>query len=356
MWWVVACVVGCQRPSTWVPLTDAELPAYFTPYEIDGLTGGGCDDPPPVVSHDPLVATWDQSHNMCCPSAPVRNVEVACGKRTPPFQARLMAERNTTIWLSGDSITALNFVGMVCAFLRAGATMTLCELTAMSRDRHPLCRTALCNKPVCGNTTVARWHPKILSQSFNHVKAAAHFVLQGVEIKLHEVCDPLKTNRCRRAMARARPPHVFLPNAGLHLHNARMINTTLSHLLRLRLPVVWFETTVQHFPLSHGMGVWEAHMRHKAPAWVQTLAPGSRVCAPITNMTRNRHNISWIWRQELTAAWLKAYTPHIPILETHFLEAALFDTYANTTKIDCSHHIYAPLYYDAVFMRLARLL
>ena len=116
--------------------------------------------------------------------------------------------------------------------------------------------------------------------------------------------------------------------------------------------------------------------------WIRTHPIGSQVCEKVTNfsMVYDRETVeysgvpTWIWRHEFAASWLRNHSAaitashrDIPILETHLAEANLFDTYATYAPhrsgkpgkpqmMDCTHHTYAPLHYDAILMRLARVI
>eukprot|EP00035_Acanthoeca_spectabilis_P028763 m.471992 g.471992 ORF g.471992 m.471992 type:complete len:467 (-) comp31984_c0_seq1:135-1535(-) len=409
--------------SRWEPLSDQELPRYFLPSEIKGLQTGNCG--PLRGPHAPTDRRqaflggirshpWDNGtigHEAgpCCPNGQyygnnrlpnmknsriLRSVEILNGKRTPPFQAHEVVKalrQNSpdrtrySLWFSGDSVMQLTWISFLCAFVRAGATVQLCELSVQPHRFHPLCNaTKRLPGRVLSRSSVRGWHPKRAEQSYNAIDQAAIVNIDGVEVRLFMLCEftgvEEPQQRCLKSLVdlinQSGVPDVLLMNAGLHSHSREHLERALDAASQAPLALldrtVWVETSVSHFPFSNRTGLYKYYVQRVHQQWTGEWRSKDEICESVSNFDEvYKHSVSWpegrvpawCWRQIVNQWWLQKNT-RIPVLQMRYAELGLGDGYAGFLPpksasdlpiADCVHRLYAPLYYDAMLSRLAQI-
>lgn len=375
--------------SEWERLEDAELGEYLTHSEIGGVLRQNCGPlhhnkttrwisgiTPASPDFDPTrMRHVSMQSGPCCPNGhtygwfgaepdtteALRRVEVVNGMRTPPFQIRRLlsclhqvavakgpttTQRRIVVWFQGDSTQHQMYHATFCGLVRIGATVSKCTKTR-GHYNHPGCTGAVEGELVGSyeqqSTLVQNGAEIVLVYLGEHVFA------QHYDIVI----------RCRE---RGDCPTLLIANQGLHVDVQNTFDAHIAQTLELlytlpphiRTRVVWRETTIQHFPSSQQSGLYE----HLLP---NGDTNASR-CVERVNLT----SASALFRQHHTHETLmrlarEHHVAPLPYISLDGVEANAGGTYANciyrkktkTCDLDCTHHLYTPLYWDAVFNRVA---
>ncbi|KAL3938352.1 MAG: hypothetical protein SGBAC_006718 [Bacillariaceae sp.] len=266
----------------------------------------------------------------------------------PPFQMNyllkaLQAKRGPkdeyTIGIYGDSTGRQFYYGFLCGFARVGGTNIECKSADKSAHYgHRLCERAS-NGSLFQNSTTS---------------AKIHFEADGV---LHK--QPVTYNLLFYAdyltIPASTPPDILLFNAGVHMKTSENLRTFMGKMLDwfgsdVMLPsLVWRGTTIQHFPSSDGS--YEAAKFNSSHldevACVDTPA--------LRHQNLMRHETP---REFLADRGLQ----HIPFLDMTEAELHSYKPYPRSVlkkgvpKVDCTHRVYTPLYFDSVFRRLGEII
>jgi len=306
-----------------------------------------------------------RNFSPCCPNghlygwfgrplndtSPLAQVEVTSeGKRMPPFQMNYLLKalqekrgpkQEYTIGIFGDSTQRQFYYGFLCGFARVGGT----NITCKSRDRsshygHPLC-TGARSGPLFQNASVA---------------AKIHFEADGV---LHK--QPVSYNLLfyqdlgTNLTISSPPPDIFLFNAGMHSKTPHFLTRYMNKMLDwlgndMMLPsLVWRGSTVQHFPSTDGS--------YETVKFNSSNLDGLR-CAD----TPALHSTN-LWRHETPHNYfVDRGLQHIPFLDMTEAELHNYEAYPGSilkrgvAKVDCTHRVYTPLYFDGVFRRLGEII
>jgi len=296
--------------GAWERLDDSELSTFFTPDEVMGITHQSCG-PDKWISgttqNSPLYksrgAYLSYATGPCCPNGhtygwfgkehnnteALRKVHVHNGIRTQPFQmARLLQCTPPTTAFVGDSTMIQFYYAYFCGILRLGGSVTSCYIPRKSHYEHRACTK---------------------SNSLN-----ATLTLKGTTYTLvYHPEPPADTNADR----------VFM-NKGLHLkHNKITAFVTSLFTLPYLRNIVWKQTVIQHFPGSSGL----YEKREQGPCALRVSPDMSK--------------------QEITKKAIDDVMPYISLKEIEIDSGHLFPL--QNGKSDCTHRIYTPLYYDAIF-------
>jgi hypothetical protein len=415
-------VLYTGNASSWQPLSDEDLSIYFTPAEISGLETQSCGD----VNN--ASSPWQWQGNIpgaslhlgsgpCCPNGhtygwfsaplqdttPLRKVEVASNEQlvgplqiqalltvlnqqqrrfqqqkivtdsldsnaTRPSAIEPSASTTYRIWILGDSTSNQLFYGFLCAIIRIGGAVEICQMLKQSHYAHPLCQLIPNAKKDDLNTTTV--------DNVDHQSVILALPDGRGRIELHHFPDgnfcyiqpPNKQSvYCRAHDARflnlaqetLLPPDLFLVNLGVHKRTQGDLEMGMQAMLALLSPflksVIWRSTGITHFPSVDSSGIFEDYQRDRGSGRINATS-----CQDIV------FNETGQWRQQVAHQWLAnnygnetANQTRIPILNMNETEAHMFETYGGAQesgKVDCTHHIYTPLYYDSFFWRLSQLL
>lgn len=370
--------------STWELLPDHMLELYFTSAEISALKTKTCKD----ESNPWLVGP-------CCPNGhiygwmslplndtnPLRKREVRDnGDQMPPFQIHVLmdalqatkgAKSDYIISMYGDSTCRQLFFGMLCAFIRVGGAVSTCTTSDKTKHYgHPFCKTN--NNQLAGMTT-AQVHFNVSKQNADPTTDnIGQQQLITYHIRFHHDEQTPFSGPTSNGVnfigfyASSLPPDVFLYNYGLHAKNEQQLEEKLNKTMSLFLEqssipnrsIIWRDTTLQHFPGQSGS------FEDYVAARVHGNGHLAVRCADIENKVDNLSSSSGIFRRDTPRKWFAKHAPHVPILVLDEMEQHYYETYPTPRlkadgipiKLDCTHHVYTPLYYDAFIRRLAETL
>jgi hypothetical protein len=288
----------------------------------------------------------------------LRRVEVVNGLRTRPFRMKRLvqclgnvcargisrpARQKIVIWFQGDSTQTQLYFAMFCGLVRIGATVTNCT-RASGHYNHRGCTV----EPLKDATFDPRW---------------ATLQLGNIDVKLVSLDEEAFATPEKRAAlytycdALGECPTLVIANAGLHV-SYRSFDASIAPVItaiydlppRIRSRVIWKETTIQHFPTVSGGGVYE------------TKIPNMTSCMPRVNASTeyplHRQHQSHMAIMRLAK---ERGLPPLPYLSLDGVELNTGDVYPEGIfhakkqryELDCTHHLYTPLYWDAVFDRVA---
>jgi len=261
---------------------------------------------------------------------------------TPPFQAMEFARalRNSNgsrtqfkVVIFGDSTSTQRYWGLFCGFVRGGAIVESCR-RSRGGSHYPHCACPMYEKGHANGRSEGsallrigpiryelRHEMNVWSTLLNHTDADVLLV----EPEGHHAMNEAALKQTLENMGR------FM---GGHLHGR----------------VVLWETTVSHFPTSDGSGLFKVGSNVREAA-----RPGYFACGPVEAPQLAA------WRQRLECNWMHHRYPGAKVLSLFDAEVPMHLSYTRAScnklrcKGDCVHHLYAPLYYDLVFHRLAKL-
>jgi hypothetical protein len=356
--------------SEWNTLSDSELNQYFTTQEMSGLLNMSCDvskvKPFPWISGSTRYAKLSPAESTtahlrfspCCPNGHVygataknvilptelRRVETINGVQTKPFRIRRLIrcmiqsvgihKKSITIWITGDSILFQLTWGLVCGFIRIGATVSECDIKQKGMYSHPSC--------------VLKRRPRFNTYlKINYNNITWHIVnYRGLQ---------------RYSKSQDLYPDFVLINYGIHAQKNKM-RSYLSDIFMdiydlypkdIIEKMIWIESMVQHFPGPDGV----YHNRDKGRF---------SSCVPKIPIDIVENLPIYKVAEEFIVSYSRRFnmTP-IPLVHTKgiFANTGIFKTTIHSyekrtriTHIDCTHTVYTPLFYDAVFDAIANTL
>eukprot|EP00037_Helgoeca_nana_P017687 m.167477 g.167477 ORF g.167477 m.167477 type:complete len:448 (-) comp24102_c0_seq11:162-1505(-) len=394
---------SAMAPSEWERLNDSELSTYFTADEVLGITRMSCGPLHSVVHHsdgtDGQTTRWisgqaakspdfvgDPRRHVsyfggpCCPNGhtygwfgseastteALRRVEVVNGLRTRPFRMKRLlhclrnlcgrgisrpARQKIIVWIQGDSTQSQFYFALLCGLIRIGATVTNCTFHK-GHIGHRGCTVG----PSKNSTFLPMW---------------AALQLGNIDVKLVLLGDTAFATPVKRAAlltyceALSECPTLVIANTGLHVnyrsfekHITPVITAIYDLPPRIRSRVIWKQTTIQHFPTVGGHGLFETKMRNMTS------------CVPRVNASTPRKKEMNVYHRQhqshiaIMRLAKERGLPPLPYLSLDGVELNTGDVYSDPTfntetdiyNLDCTHHLYTPLYWDAVFDRVANVL
>ena len=304
----------------------------------------------------------------------MRRVQVTNGVRTGPFRIRrllsclrLSCDHTATtsrktfgIWLVGDSTMTQLFWGFFCALNRIGGVVHHCiqEGPHAVHYDHPACDK---KQTLVKETGLSAMASVKVGQTLYVLKCLNEHVIHTPELLSRALggCSSSTSGGHQDC------PDLVLANAGLHInlgsYFAHAVRKWLTALFDLPEPIlsrtVWRETTVQHFHADDGL--WEHRHLGKADE-DSRMAPTCKLSVNISDpptLTRQHQAHSIM----LEVARERGVHP-LPYVSMDAIEANSghlfppsnnFNKQENATDLDCTHRVYTPLYYDAVFNAIA---
>eukprot|EP00037_Helgoeca_nana_P017689 m.167490 g.167490 ORF g.167490 m.167490 type:complete len:342 (-) comp24102_c0_seq14:85-1110(-) len=293
----------------------------------------------------------------------LRRVEVVNGLRTRPFRMKRLlhclrnlcgrgisrpARQKIIVWIQGDSTQSQFYFALLCGLIRIGATVTNCTFHK-GHIGHRGCTVG----PSKNSTFLPMW---------------AALQLGNIDVKLVLLGDTAFATPVKRAAlltyceALSECPTLVIANTGLHVnyrsfekHITPVITAIYDLPPRIRSRVIWKQTTIQHFPTVGGHGLFETKMRNMTS------------CVPRVNASTPRKKEMNVYHRQhqshiaIMRLAKERGLPPLPYLSLDGVELNTGDVYSEGVfkekkqmyALDCTHHLYTPLYWDAVIDRVA---
>jgi hypothetical protein len=293
----------------------------------------------------------------------VRRVEVRNGVRTEPFRikrllhclqltcdcqpAPVAVRPQFVIWFVGDSTIIQLLHAFFCALIRIGGDVQQCHSQRRTHYEHPAC---VVHPLGWSKTTGYAWTASV-------EVSGTVYVLKLFPESIFDDDVSLMLGGCSTDGSGDHDdcPDLVIVNKGVHFIKSatfeRDTTAFMSQVFDLPEPVlsrtVWRETMIQHFPGDDGL------YEHRQAA---------TKCAETSNLSTETvlHRQHTTHSVMLKLARARGVSP-IPFVSLESIEANsgyLFPWMNGYNKqgapnLDCTHRIYTPLYYDAVFSAFA---
>jgi hypothetical protein len=293
----------------------------------------------------------------------VRRVEVHNGMRTEPFRikrllrclqltcdepARAAVRPQFVIWFVGDSTIIQLLYAFFCALIRIGGDVQQCHCQGHAHYEHPAC---VVHPRDWSKTTGYEWTASVEVEGTVYV---LKFFPEGIFDNAGGVSLMLGGCSTDESGGHDDCPDLVIVNKGVHFKIAtfeRDLTAFMSKVFDLPQPVlsrtVWRETIIQHFPGDDGL------YEHKQAA---------TKCAETSNISTEAALHRQHTAHSVMLKFARARGVHpIPFVSLESIETNsghLFPWVNGLNKqgapnLDCTHRIYTPLYYDAVFSAFA---